>query len=197
MSEADERQSDLAVMDANEYKQKRRLRRILDIHDSVEDAADKLFQLEIEGVISRDARNLGLQKVVQKFIRECWNLLQEYDHEDHPNDPDVWGEELGSIRMEHRQDIVFCGLDDFLRSNEFYSESWTEGTTTRHGPNQTQEYSRQYTVPEEVSWEAYLLLRRFLDQVKDVEVKFEALGDDLPSWGFESEEEIPDDAVVL
>jgi len=68
-----EPQSDLAVMEANEYKQKRRLERLLDAVDDVQDTADEAWNAYVAGEISQEARNITIQRTVQNAIRESTN----------------------------------------------------------------------------------------------------------------------------
>ena len=195
-----ERHSDLAVLEANEYKQKRRLERILDAHDHVEDASSEAFEAYALGEISEDAKNIVLLQAVKKFIREVYQLLREHEQERLRDDEDdspgyllrdaVRGNEIGRIQRRAAPDVVFYDLQDFLQADTTYYESWEEPVSTRHGPNQTQEFTRQHSVPEEVSWQAYLLTTEFLTEEHSLELQFEELKDTLPTWGFE---EVPDE----
>jgi len=188
---ADDRQSDLAVMDANEYKQKRRLQRILDAHDKVEDMGERAYGQYAEGVISHDGKNIRILRAVQQYIREVYNLLMEYDselEEDEINE--YWvGTYLGALERDHEEDIYFRGLKSVLYADEIYTEEWTEEVQARHGPNQVANKSATHTVPETVSVNAYLLVNQFLSQEKGLEIQFEELEDELPTWGFEEVDE--------
>ncbi len=129
---ADDRQSDLAVMDANEYKQKRRLQRILDAHDKVEDMGERAYGQYAEGVISHDGKNIRILRAVQQYIREVYNLLMEYDselEEDEINE--YWvGTYLGALERDHEEDIYFRGLKTrSLRRRDLY------GGVDRGGPS--------------------------------------------------------------
>lgn len=170
MSEEGNGQSDIAVMEANDFKQMRRLKRILESHDSVFDAADKLFQLEIEGAITNDARKIGIQYVVKKFIRESWELLDHRDRE-----LDIWTKKIGTIELEQQSNIEIVGLDDFLDTQEFYHVEWFENREARHGPNQQIRRSRTYTLPEQISWQAYQLLWSYLSREKGLEMSVEEM----------------------
>lgn len=191
MSAGDDRRSDLAVMDANEYKQKRRLRRILDAHDKVEDMGERAYGQYAEGVISHDGKNIRVLRAVQQYIREVYNLLMEYDkslEEDEVNQ--YWvGHYLGELEREHSENIFFRGLKSVLYADEVYTEEWTESVEARHGPNQTVSKSATYTVPENVSVNAYLLVNQFLSQEKGLEIQFEEMDNQLPTWGFEEVED--------
>ncbi|MDR9431867.1 MAG: hypothetical protein RI568_14370, partial [Natronomonas sp.] len=76
-----DRQSDLAVMDANEYKQKRRLERILDGLDGVQDTADEAWSAYVAGEISREAYHIAIHRAVRKAIVECYKLLIDHARE--------------------------------------------------------------------------------------------------------------------
>ena len=187
-----DRQSDLAVLDANEYKQKRRLERILDAHDNVEDAAAEARAMFFEGDINRHALNIIVQEAVKRAIRENLNLL--LDHAEETDGPSrYWhGDEndpLGYLEREHDHDIMFCGLSDFLDSEWFYYDEWETTRKPRNRPVQTVEHSEELTMPRRVSWAAYRRLKRFLRKEQDLEIQFEWLEDQRPfhDWGEESD----------
>lgn len=190
-----DRQSDLAVMEANEYKQKRRLQRILDAHDAVEDRGNEAYRAYAEGTITHDAKNIIVLRSVQQYIREVYNLLREYDRElEEGEENEYWKQPvLGRIEMEHGDDVVFRGLSDVLFADQVYREEWEEEVEARHGKDQTETHTAQYTVPEEVSLRAFLLVNQFLDAEKSLEIQFEELDDNLPAWGFEEVDEDIDD----
>lgn len=190
-----ERHSDLAVMDANEYKQKRRLERILDAHDHVEEAAATAFEELAYGEITEGGKNIVLLQAVKRYIREVWQLLVEH-HEDSDEDSMDYlyrsnvGQPLGRIERTRSDDVTFQGLADIVLADVTYRETWTETTRTRHGHVEETRHERQYTVPEDVSWNAYLLTNQFLSSEHDLELRFEELDDSLPTWGYE---EVPDE----
>lgn len=189
-SQPQDRQSDLAVMGADEYKQKRRLQRILDAHDSVEEKADEAYDLYVSGQISQEGKDIVLLRATQKFIRECFNLLLEFDSELEDEVNEYWaGRVLGEIEMQQQENVSFNGLRDLLYADEIYSETWEEPVSTRHGQDQTQTFSAEHTVPEDVTWKGYLVMKEFLAAEKDLEIKFEELDDSLPTWGYEEADE--------
>lgn len=179
MSTDHDRQSDLAVMDAQEYKQKRRLERILDAHDKVEEKIDEAEELFATGEVGVKGRNVMLLQAVQQFIREVYNLLDPDDHADY------WaGTALGTLQMETGRH-EFHGLRDILYADTFYSETITQKVATPCGPDRTEEYSESYAVPKHVSENAYLLTKEFLSEEHDLEIQFEELDDSLPMFGYE------------
>jgi hypothetical protein len=194
MSTDDSRHSDLAVMDASEYKQKRRLRRVLDAHDAVEEATDETYALFASGQIGEAGKNIRVLRAVQAYIREVYTLLQEYGNDladDERNQywegSEVFGP-LGTIAFESQDDRVLWGLRDILHAKELYEEEWTERVRTRHGPSRVVERQATHTVPERASMRAYLLVNTFLTDERDVVgISF---SDELPTWGFE---EVHDD----
>jgi len=137
MSESDGRKSDLAVMEANEFKQKHRLRRVLEAHDNPMEVANTLFQMWASGEITERARGIGIQHSVKTFIRECLNLLPEPDEDLNLDDGvlNPWDVTLGRIEFENQPDIKIVGLDEFLATDEIYRESWQKPGQSRHGPN--------------------------------------------------------------
>jgi hypothetical protein len=189
--EGSDRRSDLAVMEANEYKQKRRLERIMDAHDAVEELAAEAFHAWVEGDITDDGKNIILLHGVKQFIREIYNLLWEHLNslEDGERSKYWHGEEdtpLGVINRESDQPVVFYGLRDVLAADRFYIETVEKQVGTRHGPDQTKTVQKEHTVPEQVSWRAYLLGKQFLDEENDIEVKFEKMDNRLSSFGFDT-----------
>jgi len=200
-----EPQSDLAVMEANEYKQKRRLERLLDAVDRVQDTADEAWNAYVAGEISQEARNITIQRTVQSAIRECYKLLLDHAREQAAGEGGgrdrYWrgdmSDPLGTIELLGSDVATVVGLKDFLEAPTFYDKTVTQSVTHRNMPEETVTQTVETTMPEEISYRAYLRLKEFLDDVHDMEISFEEMDDSLPNWGFEREEEVPDDAVVL
>jgi hypothetical protein len=191
-----DRQSEIVAMDAAEYKQKRRLRRILDAHDEVEESAEAAYGKFAEGTIAREGLEIRILKAVQKYIREAHGLLMEYrsDHDIDEGAPDgywIRPEPIGKIGLYSQDALEFDGLRDILYAQEMYHERWQEVETTRHGPDKTVTLQESHTVPEQVSLQGYLLLNRFLTEERDiVGINFE--DDSKEVWGF-SEAELEGD----
>lgn len=182
------RQSDLAVMDANEYKQKRRLERILDAMDNIEEQANKAWDEFVHGEINHDAKNIMIQRAVKEAIRESYNLLLDHHEsvngEAKENGEDAKGSEywvgrgnqpLGTIEQVSQDNIVILGLRDFLNTKEFYIEEWDEIDDGRHGAPEKITQKRKQSVPERVSWMAALRLKQFLNDVHGLELSFETI----------------------
>lgn len=188
-----EAQSDLAVMEANEYKQKRRLERLLDAIDNVQDTADEAWNAYVAGEISQEARNITIQRCVKNAIRECYKLLLDHSREaaagedggrdrywrGDPTDP------LGRIELLESEVAVVVGLRDFLDAPTFFEDTVTQTFERRNMPDETQVQTVETTMPEQISYRAYLRLKEFLDDVHDMEISFEELDDSLDTWGFE------------
>jgi len=208
------RHSDLAVLDANEYKQKRRLERILDAHDRVEEIAAEAFDAYVNGEIDEHGKNIALLQSVKQFIREIYQLLQRYAEaiENADDDEDVeqrrylMDRDLGEMTFERRRNISFDGLNDILLAEPTYVETWQEDIESRHGPSRTRDRQAVHSVPETISWLAYLTATEFLAEEHDLELQFEALDDSLGVWGYEETdpdaelevgEDGQDDEVVL
>lgn len=174
------RQSDLAVMDAQEYKQKRRLRRLLDAHDHVELVRDQAYGEYADGHISEAGKNIRILQAVQEYIREARGVLLAYSAElgeDEYNEywRGVEGDPLGRIRMTHGEDIVFWGLRDVLHAEPLYTESWTTRRSSRHGAPTVERHSQSRSVPEAVSLAAYNRLNDFLTHERNLlGVEFES-----------------------
>lgn len=196
-----EGRSDLAVMDANEYKQKRRLERILDVVENVEEKADKAWDLFVQGDISHDAKNIMVQRAVQKAIREVYNLLVGHEQELADSHSEYWYGDpenaIGTIERDNDNSITITGLQEYMTLDTFITETVTERVNRANKPAKIVQHEREYTVPESVSWNAFLRLKQFLNEQHDLEIAFEEMDDELPTWGFEEVEEVPDDAEVL
>lgn len=196
----DERQSDLAVLDANEYKQKRRLERILDTLDGVQDTSNEAWNRYTAGEIDQDAFNVTVQRAVKNAVRECYKLLYDH-HRNQEGSERYWAGKpsnpIGTIQRADGDEMKIVGLRDFLKTETVITEEISMTVGQRNGPPQTRHESVEYTLPRRISYQAYLRLKEFLDDVHDMEISFEEMDDSLPNWGFESEEDIPDDAVVL
>lgn len=181
-----EPQSDLAVMEANEYKQKRRLERLLDAVDQVQDTADDAWNAYVAGEISREARNITIQRCVQNAIRESYKLLldhsQAVEAEDGTRDRYWKGdahEPLGAVTLLGEDVAVMVGLSDFLEAPTFFETTETVSEERRNMPDETVTRTVETTMPEEISYRAYLRLKEFLDDVHDLEIAFEELEDKL------------------
>lgn len=177
-----ERQSDLAVMDANEYKQKRRLERILDALEGVEDTADKAWQQYSHGEIDRDAFNITIQRAVKKAIRECDKLLKDHARSTDGDDRYYAGNPREPIALPKDapglEDMI-VGLNDFLQSDQYNHTEIEMEKTRRNKPNRTVVERIESTLPAEISFKAYLRLNEFLDDQHDMEISFEELDDKL------------------
>jgi len=199
------RQSDLAVMDAQEFKQKRRLKQLLEAHKKVEEKANEAWELFVAGEISHDAKNIMVQRAVKEAIRESYKLLVDHEREQREADQhsEYWAgtteEPLGRIEQTGGDDIVIYGLADFLQTKEFYREQVVEQTHEPNMPPETQSYTVERSVPEKLSWRAFLRLKEFLDDQHDLEITFETLDDQTPKWSFEDlpEDEVPEDVEVI
>lgn len=177
-------QSDLAVMESNEYKLKRRLKRILDARDKCQEVDDIAFEMAVEGDISEDARNIVVLRAVQEFIHEAWMLLRDHattDEDGALTSTYLTERELGGIEFESRRPIVFRGLADILHADESYPEAWTETVRSRHGGAEVVKRSQTHYVPRDVSWAAYRLTCEFLAEEHDIMLQFEDVDDNIPT----------------
>lgn len=187
----DSRASDLALMDFDELKQKRRLSRILDAHDNVEDTAN--FALECyTGAdpnlprIDQNGMNTLLLRAVQQFIGECYNALLDHaaevventDEGKEPQDRYWFGYKEAPVGVLQFEDfdraVVFQGLRDVLHAERIYRETKTVKRTPRNRPQKTEEKEEIHTVPEQVSWAAYFRLKEFLKQERELDLSFTA-----------------------
>lgn len=181
-----ERQSDLAVMDVGEYKNKRRIKKIFDARDKVEEEWDFAMEAYAMGEITIDGRNILILNAVQEYIREIYNLI-EIHQTDLNEDEEIadgfvtpyWHNEdnpLGRIEFETQPPKYFYGLSDVLDAEEYYTESWTETVNHRNMPTSKERYQRTHTVPKKVSIDAYILANQFLAREWNIELAREKDG---------------------
>jgi hypothetical protein len=76
--------------------------------------------------------------------------------------------------------VVFSGLRDIHHAQPFYRETWTEAIHPRNKPMRQEQKEAFHTVPEEVSRNAFIVAKMFLNQEHDLEVKFENLENKRP-----------------
>jgi len=171
------RQSDLAVMEVSEYKQKRRLERILDAHDDVEDTYDAaMYGAYVANDVQPEAVPVLLLRSVQQFIRELLHPLKEHAREADGRDRYWFGDPekpLGGIHFEHRDDVVFVGLRDVLNADYTYETQWTEQVKPRNMPVTTETHREVHAVPEAVSWKAYERLKEFAAQERGLDLAYD------------------------
>ena len=190
---AEERQSDLAVMDSNEYKNKTRLESILTQRQQVFEARNKARDLLISGDIQPEGRDLIVLNAVRQYLEEVWNLLLEHAET-------VGGVEksqylcdwpLGTVTLDGREDVHINGLWDFLHCQRRYTMVKTETVSYRHGTDQSRQRRETRTVPVEVSRRAFRLINQFLNEQHDLDIQFEELDDSLRRSGPDSYETDP------
>jgi len=173
-----ERQSDLAVMDGDEFKQKHRLNQLLLAHDKVEEKANEAWELLVLGEINHDAKNIMIQRAIKQFIREAYNLLLEHNDSLDDDETDIYWKgdpkkPLGVLNRNHTDDIVISGLSDFLRTKEIYRERYREQVKRRNMPPKEVTREVEQSIPEDISWRAYLRLRRFLNEEYSLDLQFD------------------------
>jgi len=182
-----ERESDLAVLDANEYKQKRRLERLLDARDNVQETADRAWEQFVRGEVSHDAKNIMIQRAVQSFIKEAHKLLK--DHAESVDEADAYwkgdaSDPLGVVEQDWGDNIVIPGLRAFRQTQHIYTEEQSRRVSRPNMPPQQVRETQDHTVPEEISERAFLTVVDFLDDIHDMDISFEDLDDSTDTWGF-------------
>jgi hypothetical protein len=180
----EERQSDLAVMDANEYKNKTRLESILTQRQKVFEARDQARDLLISGEIQPDGRNLLVLNATRQYLEEVWNLLlrharQQGTEEEEWGSVYLTGKKLGEIELRGRKDVLIDGLSSYLYCQRQYVQEWTEEVRWRYGDNKTRTHREIKTVPVKISRRAFRLINQFLDREHDLDIQFEELDDTL------------------
>lgn len=188
----DERKSDLAVMDASEYDQKRRLKRLHEKLESYHEKKEEAWELYVTGQISADGRALQHLHAVQDLIEELWELTLddlEGEHDEYWNNTKDQEAIVGIIERPTKEDVVFKDLWDILHAKDYYEERQEQSLDRRHGPNQVVQQSEEFVVPEWISRNAYLRVKEYLSDRHDMRLKFEEIDDTLPMFGFEEVDE--------
>lgn len=211
-----ERYSDLAVMDEREFKQKQRLKCLLEAREKVKEKTNEAWELFVAGEINVEAKNILIQRAVKEAIWETFNHLVDHEEEsiaEEKHSPywvgyerlektedgvravagDGGAEPLGVIPQDSQPDIPIWGLADFMETETFYEETIERTVKPRNQPARTEEETIKRTVPEDVSIRAFLRLTRFLGKELNLDIEFEE-DDGLQAWGFYeiSEEDLPE-----
>jgi len=192
---------DYAVMEAEEIKQKQRLRELLEAQQDAKRQMSEAYYAYAANNIRREGLNLTLLHAVKEFLSEIWALLHEYQQDsDGDGDRYLDGDEdspLGRIHFDgDRDDKLFYGLRDVMNAQRFYTNVRSEEIHRRHGPNQIHTEQVTQTVPEHVSWRAYLLAREFLAEEEALEMRTEE-DNDIETFGYESLDLREHDAITL
>lgn len=192
-----ERYSDLAVMDTREFKQKQRLKGLLDAREKVMEKTNEAWDLFVAGEINADAKNILIQRAVKEAILETFNHLRDHEEElasQEDKHSEYWAgyekleqtdtgwkpvagdggaDPLGVIEQQSTDDIYVWGLADFMETDTFYEETVERTVKPRNQPARTETETIQRTVPEEVSIQAFLRLVRFLGKELNLDIEFE------------------------
>lgn len=204
--------SDLAVMEVNEYKQKRRTESILDSLDAVQQRDDELSELMAMGEITQQGRDMGVLHTVQAAIEDCRNLLLEYakanaekltdgegsDGQTHTRYADEYwhgtlDNPIGQVSFHNGGTVDIIGLKHLLGAKMVYTETWTETVSSRHRGDEEVERSATHVIPRYISKRGYRRLMRFLDEEYSLDVVFE--DNELETWEYLDIEE--DDITVI
>lgn len=182
----------LAVLDVNEYKQRRRLERILDAIDEVEDRAEHAYVLRAEGEIQTAGRNIEILHANKFLVRVAYGLLSGAVKDSEP--ADEWtgegaraNESIGAIPTEHPNSeppAEFGSLREFLNADEIYIERWVEQRRTQYDGTVVQRQQARHTVPPSVSWTANEWVKDYLIREHDLEVQFEDLEQSMQTYSY-------------
>jgi hypothetical protein len=189
-SRDDDRQSDLAVMDREPFKNMTRLEDILEVVRQVRIRRNEAWKEFVRGEISHDGKNITVQLAVKDAIDNSYNLIHDYVQDDDTG-TEYWARTnaespLGKIPLETRDDRIVWGLKDYVNLPEIIPEEHTRVVKPRNMPSRVETETLEHTVPEEISHKAYLMLKRFLSNEYDLEIQFEDRDDSLESFGFET-----------
>jgi len=182
----DERTTDLAVMEAEEIKQKRRLIALLEAREKVEEQIDKAEELYVRGDIEEIARDKMILEAVQEFIREGWALLLEHAEDSDDDGRNYFaGVDLGEFEVAD-DTIAFNGLVDIAFADAVYVRQKSYTKQMPHGPTRERTEAVRRSVPKDISFQAYLTMIEFLSQEQGLELQFEPMDDSLPSFGYDT-----------
>jgi len=185
MADARDRQSDLAVMEKQEFQQKRLLSRIIDGRDRFDEIANKARERYIAGDIDIDGRNTLLLYACQDYIETAWTLLLNHSRGEDGDSSYLLEAELGSIEMPgDNDDVEFNGLYAILTADELYHCEHTSTVSYRHGPDREQTVVESFSVPRSVTREAVRTMDEFLAVEMGIELKVDDMDDSIESFGF-------------
>lgn len=173
--------SELALLGADEWRQKHRLERVMSALDRIEDADFVAIEEMVKGEIKPEGREIVLLQAVKGAIRESYNLLLSY-HREQDGADGYWrtAEPIATIEaIGDGEPIKFYGLADVLEAQNYYHFSWTETLDRRKKLPERVERTGMKAVPEEVSMKAYLLLKDFQSTQRDLGLSYEDEDDPL------------------
>lgn len=184
---SEDRQSDLAVMDAEEFQQKRLLARIIEGRERVTELANKARERYIGGEIDQRGRNTMLLWAVQDYISTCWTLLRSYAEQE-DDEYYLLEADLGSIEFGtgEEDNVSFQGLYDILTAEEVHTSHFTEVVEYPQGPPRERTRTETKSVPRQVSWRACRLLDEFLANTQGIELVIDEIDTGLQSFGFDT-----------
>jgi hypothetical protein len=195
-----DRQSDLAVMDVEEFTQKRLLKRLIDRREQVDELANEARRQWVVDNIDQQARDTMILFAVKDFISAGWTLLLNHE-QSLPADEHsefLFGRDLGTLTILD-QTWEFEGLYDVLASEEVYAARATRTVEYPQGPPRQIAETESKAVPRDISWRACRLMDEFLAEEQGIELKVDQLDDSLESFGFSSADlsEFADEATTL
>lgn len=187
MADTRDRQSDLAVMDAEEFTQKRLLKRLLDRRERVTELANEARQHYVAGQIDERGRDTMILYAVQDYITCGWTLLLNHA-KSQPADQHseyLFERDLGKMQVLDDSE-PFSGLYDVLATDEVYVRETTKFVEYPQGPPKEVTKRESKAVPRRISWAACRLMDEFLAAEHGIELKVDRLDDAQHSFGFET-----------
>lgn len=182
-----DRQSDLAVMEMEEFAQKRLLQRLLESRDKVTDLANEARRLYVTGQIDERGRDTIVLYAVQDYLSAGWTLLLNHA-QSQPADQHseyLFERKLGEFDILEAT-IEFTGLYDVITTDEVFVREETRSVEYPQGPPREITHTESKAVPRRISWAACRLMDEFLAAEHGIELKVDNLDDSQKSFGFES-----------
>lgn len=167
------------IDDPGEYKQKRRIKAILDARREVIERRRRALDLQAEGMIDETLAAHMLREAVEVYIMEVENQIGEAERTEHYWE-DVY---LGALYIEEKDEVRhFKGLSSIMNCDNPIVEYVTEETRDFARGVTTQEYRIEYQIPQDVLIQAFRVVNGFIFRELGMDVDSD---DELPTWGFE------------
>lgn len=162
------------VKDPDDYRQRQRIKSILEARDAVLEERRKALDMRTRGQIGQQLAEKIVREAVEAYILETEQTIQRYlpetDRESEWNNEerlavDVWRRtKLGQLQTPAAT-YEFTGVSDLIEAPEQFREAWTEAETSHVGGSGQKNCTETFQVPMRVSKNAYRALNRFWNEM--------------------------------
>lgn len=182
MASTQQNQEVSGVEDPTDYKQRHRIKSMLEARDMVLEQRRRAKDLYISGEIDETLTKSMLRDAIEGYIYESEQKIREYLPDDDEDEEDfddqasvskwVWEEcDLGEIQTETGP-IGFTGISSIVEAPSTIKVSWTEEEDHHMEGRRKTRYTETYEIPMSVSMEAFRALNRFWNEMgMDIEMK--------------------------